>query len=123
MGLIKYKKPVEYSFYVWINSIKENYGPVGVDYFINFCKNVAYYRAKKWKDISYLRKRVLKELPNIDRQYLDDSLNEFEICMRFHEEIPYPRGFALTDDKIKFGYYEEREYKNGQFVTNLKPIK
>jgi len=120
---VRYKKPVEYSFYVWINGLKEDYEPVGADYFINFCKNVTYHNAKKWKNSSYLRERILKEFPEIDLQYLDDKLSEFETCMRFHEAIPYQRGYISTSYKMKSGYYEEHEYKKEKFVVNEKPIR
>lgn len=122
MGLQQYIKPVEYSFYVWIQSINEDYEPVGVDFFLIFVKNVCYFNAKSWMKLGNLREKILEEIPGFDNDILEQKLYIFETCINFHRTNPYGRGMHFANEKIKKGCYLEKSCKEGIFIEKLKPL-
>jgi hypothetical protein len=122
MGVERYKNPVEYSFQVWVRSIRENYEPVGEDYFLQFVKNVCYFNAKNWKKGSFLEDKILKELPDISRSILEQKLNLFHSCVEFYSVNPYPRGRAFTKEDVPSGYCLEKSFKQGEFKAEIKKV-
>lgn len=122
MSLAKYKRPVEYSFMVWVRRMKEDYEPVGQDYFLNFVKNVIRYNATTWQNPSGFKRRVRKELPKIDEYELDELWGKFETCLHFHKAYVYLPTLHITDSIVPKGMYLELSYEKGKFREELKPL-
>lgn len=123
MALQKYLRPVEYSFHIWIRSIREHYEPVGVDYFLTFVKNVCVFNATKWQKPGILRQQILQEVPNIDTILLEEYLDKFFFCIDFYKTNSYRKGFSLTDESVPKDCYLEKSFKNGEFIEKYKYIR
>ncbi|MBP8689194.1 hypothetical protein KBH77_02480 [Patescibacteria group bacterium] len=122
MALQKYLKPVEYSFHVWMRSIREQSEPVGVNYFFTFVKNVCVFNATKWQKQGILRERILKEVPDIDTVLLEEYVDKFFYCIDFYKTNPYRKGFSFTNERVPRGCYLEKSFKNGEFIEKYKPV-
>ena len=77
-ALVRYKNQTEYSFQVWIRNFPESTHPLDRKRFLTFAKTVCAFNATRWKNISFLKARILKEKPNFDVERLQDILITFE---------------------------------------------
>lgn len=120
-ALIKYKNPVEYSFWIWMNHYPESEHPTDQDFFLIFTKNVCIFNAKKWQDTEYLEKCILKIRPNCDKEWLEQKLITYENLIAFYKIDPYPKSWSgeTTNEKIPKDHYIERGYKDNKIYEKL----
>ena len=122
--LAKYKNPVEYAFYQWINAYPEEYHPNDMERFMIFVRTVHAFNATKWKDVNYLRKRIIKEKPNFSEDRLSELIDLYEDLLFFCKISPLPRiPFTANLDSIpEDGHYFELGVKDGEFYKKEVPI-
>lgn len=121
-ALVKYKNPVEYSFRQWMDNYPESAHWADRGRFVEFTKNVCVYNAKKWKDVVFLKQRILEIKPNFEEDCLSDLISAFEFMVDFYK-TPARRLCIEDHIAIKKGYYIERGFKNGKYYENELPIK
>jgi len=72
--LTKIKNPVEYSFVQWKNSPHTTGHWADKARFYTFVKTVCRYNARKWKSVDYLKKMIIKYLPDVELDFLENTL-------------------------------------------------
>jgi Fe-S-cluster formation regulator IscX/YfhJ len=89
--------------------------------FYSFVKTICRYNARKWKDTSYLKKRILERMPHFDPKYLDYLQDLFMQLIDFHK-IPPLRSIGITEgpSTAESNCYIERQVKDGQIIERLK---
>jgi hypothetical protein len=116
-ALVKYKNPVEHSFYLWMRNHPESGHPLDKERFLKFAKNVcAFNNAGEWKQLGYLEKRILQEKPKFDQANLSQLIIIFESLIDFYRINSTSRSWQIEVGRnCKRGYYIECGIKNGQF--------
>lgn len=125
MALIKYKKPVEYSFIVWMNGVPESNHPIDFEKFYSFVKNVCQYNASRWKDKIFLKNKILERKPKFNPKKLESTLYLYEHLIKFYKTNALPGSWIIeANTQVQRGCYVERGVKNGELYKKeiIKPL-
>ncbi len=123
MPLRKIKTPVECCFIMWMNNFPDSPHWNDKERFFQFVKTVCRYNAKKWKNIDFLKTRILEHSPHFDPEMLNLRLNLFTELVEFYNVRPMTGSFEITDKTVKEGHYIEVECRNGKRIEREKPLK
>ena len=84
MSIIREKHPVQKSFDNWIN-LSDGIGhPSDERRFFIFVKSVHHYHATKWRDASFLRKKILEKNKFLNREEsLEAILELYDYLLKF----------------------------------------
>lgn len=122
MTLIRYKNPIEISFYYWMKQYPESSGPLDMKRFYSFVKSICRYNSEKWKSTRYLKIKILEYEPNFKKNILNEFLNLHQSLIEFYKSA-YLRGRDSIEKNVKKGFYIERKIKNNQVIETLRPMK
>ncbi len=93
MTIIKEKHPVERSFKSWIALSNGIAHQLDEERFFIFVKSVHAYHATNWKDVNFLKKKVLENNPGFDNNRLQRILDLYSILLGFckvkHQKTTY----------------------------------
>jgi hypothetical protein len=121
--IYKIKNPVEYSFHIWMSNHPDSAHWADKARFYLFVKTVCRYNARKWKNRSYLKKRILNRMPHFDLNYLDNLLDLYMQLIEFHNTAPLrASGLAKGKSSAKSNCYIERQVKDGQIIEKVLPL-
>jgi hypothetical protein len=125
MGLRKIKTPVEYSFTIWMNNFPDSAHWADKERFFQFVKTVCRYpKAKEWKNIVFLKTKILDRCPHFDPAVLENRLKSFSELVEFFGVSPISGGYEIVTDRIvKDGHYIEVECRNGKISRKEVPLK
>lgn len=91
MTILKEKHPVKSSFESWLALSNGVAHPMDEKRFFIFVKSVHAYHATIWKDVNFLKKKILENNPNFDRGRLQRILDLYPVLLRFcrvkHQKI------------------------------------
>lgn len=121
--IYKIKNPVEYSFHIWMSNYPNSGHWADKERFYSFVKTICRYNAKKWKDTSYLKKRILERMPHFEPKYLDYLLDLFMQLIDFYKTAPLRSiGIAKRQSVTNSNCYIERQVKDGQIIEKILPL-
>lgn len=101
VSLFRIKNPVEYSFYQWMNNFPDSGHWADKERFFKFVKTVCKYKASKWKDQSYLKKKILEHTPHFDMDILDNLLNLYVNLLEFHKSVAFSGQLQIGSREVK----------------------
>lgn len=125
MTLVRYKNHIECSFVLWMNRCPESNHPTDDENFYCFVKTVCGYpRTKKWRDVIYLKNRILEKIPNFNSDKLENILTIYIKLLDFYKIPPLKNGLFIDPDArdVRRGYYIERECKQGKIYEREVPL-
>ncbi|HOI16244.1 MAG TPA: hypothetical protein PK036_07850 [Geobacteraceae bacterium] len=122
MSLFKIKNPVEYSFIQWMNNFPDSGHWADKERFFRFVKTVSRYKALRWKNANYLKKRILDRKPNFDADFLENILDLYSTLLEFQGSKAVSSQFRLSDRKVKTNHFIEIRVKNGVLIEEELPF-
>ncbi len=90
--------------------------------FFKFVKTVCRYKASKWKDQNYLKKKILEHTPHFDLNFLGYLLNLYVNLIEFHKSIAFSGQFQIGSREVKKDHFIELRVENGEVVEQELPI-
>jgi hypothetical protein len=123
MSLFKIKNPVEYSFIQMMHNFPDTGHWQDKRRFYAFVKTVCRHNAVKWKDVRFLKKRILEIRPYVDAHCLEYLLTLYYELLEFYKVPPISSQYQRFDNTIKHGHYLEIKAKNGVLSEKEIPIK
>jgi hypothetical protein len=115
--IYKIKTPVEYSFHIWMSNHPDSTHWADKERFYTFVKTICRYRARKWKDAMYLKKRVLRIQPNFDLEHLDCLQDLFMQLLDYHNAPPLKTiHIAKGLSSATSNFHIEVSVKDGQII-------
>jgi len=91
--------------------------------FYSFVKTICRYNARKWKDTSYLKKRILERMPHFDPKYLDYLLDLLIQLLDFYKTAPLRSiGMAERQGAANSNCYIERKVQDGKVIEKILPL-
>lgn len=123
MSLFKIKNPVEYSFMQMMSHFPDTGHWQDKQRFYAFAKTVCTHNAVKWKDVSFLKKRILEIRPYVDADCLEYLLTIYYELIQFYKVPPISSQYQSFDRTVKSGHYLEIKVNNGVLSENEIPIK
>lgn len=136
-NLVKYKSPIEYSFYQWIvdyptseewkeRILKEPSvkGCPNLELFFKFVKTIMRQgNAKNWKNWDFIRKKILYIKPNFDQGELIILKKMFQNLIEFYKTPAFKKGIHMDPNiNIRSGYCLEKSVENGKFYEKEVPM-
>lgn len=83
MTIIREKHPVEHSFESWLVLLDGIAHPCDERRFFIFVKSVHACNATVWKDVNFLKEKILENNPDFDRDRLQRILDLYPVLLRF----------------------------------------
>jgi hypothetical protein len=123
MSLFRIKNPVEYSFFQWMNSSPDSGHWADKERFLSFVKTVCRYKASKWKNRSYLKKKILENKPHFDKEFLENLLDLHLNLLEFHKSTACSSQFQIGSKEVKKDHFIEIRVEKGKIVEQELPLK